>query len=176
MFDYIIETDRLILRPFTMDDVQDSYDVNLDPEVTRYTNDGGVKTYDEIHEIIGNVVNGDYEKYNYGRFATVWKETNEFIGFSGLKYLPEYDEVDLGYRFRKRFWGMGIATESGKASLEFGFRVLGLDEIVGFVLPDNTASSHVLKKLGFKYSHQFFDYGADIDKYILAKKDWEYEI
>lgn len=70
------------------------------------------------------------------------------IGFSGLKYLPELEAVDVGYRFVLDVWGQGLATESGRACLAFGFDVLGLDEILALVLPGNVASVRVLDKLG----------------------------
>ncbi len=172
MFTEVIETPRLILRPFTMDDVDASYEVNLDPEVSRYTNDGGVRPYDEMKSRIFNVIDHDYQKYNFGRFAVIYKDTNEFIGFSGLKYLPEFDEVDLGYRFKQNYWGKGIATESSKVSLDFGFYKLNLEKIVCMAIPENTASVNVMTKLGFTYDSKIMEDGTLIDKYILLKEDW----
>lgn len=163
----IIETERLILRRYTMDDVQDAYEVNLDPEVSRYTCDGGVKTLEEIRQIIKNNVLGDYEKHGFGRYAVIYKPDNKFIGFSGLKYLPEYDTVDIGYRFAKKYWGMGIATESARPFLKYGFETLKLKEIIGLVVPENTASSNVLKKLGLTFEgiQEFF--GETVEKYVI---------
>lgn len=165
-----IETDRLLLRPFTLDDVEASYQVNKDPEVTRYTNDGGVKTKERIQYLIENNVLGDYRKYGFGRFAVVLKEENKFIGFSGLKYLPEFDLVDLGYRFHRDYWGKGFATESGKASLAFGFEELKLSKIIGMVLPENKASIHVLEKLGFSFEKEFFEEDILIWQYEHTKR------
>ncbi len=150
-FNTIIETDRLILRPFTLLDVDASYEMNADPEVVRYTGDGGVKTREEIYSTIREDVLGDYKKYGYGRFAVELKMEQKLIGFSGLKYLDDLKEVDIGYRFMKKYWGFGYATESGKASLKFGTDVLGLKKIIGLVLSPNVGSIHVLKKLGFEY-------------------------
>ena len=154
-FDTIIETDRLILRPFTMSDVEPSYQMNLDPRMTRYTNDGGVKSREQMHDTIKNNVLGDYAKYGFGRFAVDLKEENAFIGFSGLKYLPEEDQVDLGYRFRPDLWGRGIATESAIASLEFARNTLKLEQVVACILPDNKASHRILEKLGFIFSKEY---------------------
>ena len=124
-----IETERLLLRPFTLDDVEASYQMNSDPEVTRYTNDGGVKTREQIRHLIKDHVLSDYQKHGFGRFAVVLKEENRFIGFSGLKYLPDLDEVDIGYRFLRAYWGQGFATESARVSMKFGFEELNLEEL-----------------------------------------------
>jgi ribosomal-protein-alanine N-acetyltransferase len=85
----------------------------------------------------------------YGRFACVWKDTGEVIGFSGLKYLPEINDTELGYRFLPQFWGKGLATEAGRASIDFARTDLGLARLVGLVHPDNHDSAKVLTKLGF---------------------------
>ena len=81
------ETERLILRPYTMDDADSAYEVNRDPEVSRYTGDGGPKTRDEMLTILRDHVIADYQRHGYGRYVVNHKENNENIGFSGLKYL-----------------------------------------------------------------------------------------
>ncbi len=154
----IIETERLILRKYTMEDVEDSYQMNLDPEVSRYTADGGVQPREVVEKRISENIIGDYGKYGFGRLAvTVKPQCDKVIGFCGLKYLPEFDEVDIGYRFAQKYWGQGIATESAKAVLKHGFEVLELKKIIGLVLPENKASSNVLKKLGLTLEKEFAD-------------------
>jgi RimJ/RimL family protein N-acetyltransferase len=96
----------------------------------------------------------DYATYGYGRFACVWKETGEVIGFSGVKYVPEIGDTELGYRFLPEHWGKGLATEAGRASIEFARADLGLARLVALVHPDNVASARVLAKLGFAVERQ----------------------
>ena len=167
-----IETERLILRPFTLNDITPSYEMNLDEEVSRYTGDGGVVSKAEIERRIKEYVLGDYEKYGYGRFAVELKSTGDFIGFAGLKYLDNMDEVDLGYRFMSKYWGRGFATESAKASLKYGFETLGLKRIIAMVLPKNTASSHVLEKLGFVFEKEIIEDGQLAFQYKLESTDF----
>lgn len=162
-----LETERLILRPFTLDDLDASYEMNVDPEVSKYTGDGGVLSKSELKRRIEEDVMGDYKKYGFGRFAVELKENNKFIGFSGLKYLPEYDVVDLGYRFIKEYWGRGYATESCQTSVKFGFETLKLEEIIGLVLPENIASVRVLIKLGFSFDKEVVEDGLIAHQYIL---------
>ena len=93
----MIESERLLLRWFIDDDIEPSYQMNLDPEVSKYTLDGGVHSREEIHAIIHGNVFDDYQKYGFGRFAIIHKADDVFIGFAGLKQLED-GEVDLGYR------------------------------------------------------------------------------
>lgn len=164
--DFRIETDRLIIRPFTEDDIEPSYQLNLDEEVSRYTGDGGVVSRQEIERRIKENVMGDYAKYGYGRLAVEWKENSECIGFTGLKYLDDMDEVDLGYRFKRAYWGKGIATETGKICLEYGFNMLGLKRIIALVLPENVGSVRVLEKLHFEFEKEVMEDGLLARQYV----------
>ena len=146
-----LETDRLILRPFTLDDVNAAYDMDRDPEVSRYTHEQGVQSKEEMRQRLRQNVISDYQKHGFGRFAVEEKSSGDFIGFAGLKYLPRMDEVDIGYRFVRRCWGRGIATEAGEAVLDFGWGNLGLKRIIGLVVTENPASIRVLEKLGLRF-------------------------
>ena len=163
-----IETERLIIRPFTLEDLAPSYEMNLDAEVSRFTGDGGVVSEREIERRITENVFGDYEKYGYGRLAVELKSEHKFIGFTGLKFLEDLQEVDLGYRFMKAYWGQGIATEAGHACLKLGFETLGLKRIIAMVLPENKGSVNVLKKLGFTYEKPFIEDNLVADLYARS--------
>jgi len=99
-----------------------------------------------------------------GRWAVILKDnslttgskevTGVFTGWCGLKFQPELSEtgeVDLGYRFMRKFWGQQIATESAKACVEYGFKILGVKRIIGRVMTGNGASAKVLEKCGLHY-------------------------
>jgi RimJ/RimL family protein N-acetyltransferase len=112
----------------------------------------------------------DYATYGYGRFACVWKETGEVIGFSGLKYVPEISDTELGYRFLPEFWGLGLATEAGRASINFARSDLRLQRLVALVHPENVASAKVLTKLGFAIEKTIRYSGLnDIDVNLFAR-------
>lgn len=144
--------------------------MNLNSEVSRYTGDGGVVSRKEIERRITENVFGDYEKYGFGRFAVELKENAQFIGFSGLKYLDDMNEVDLGYRLMREHWGKGIATESCKACLDYGFNQLNLKKIIAMVLPDNAASIRVLEKLNFQFDKDIIEDGDLVRVYTTNKK------
>jgi [ribosomal protein S5]-alanine N-acetyltransferase len=149
IMDKVIDTGRLILRRFTLDDLPAFYQLASRPEIIRYAQSTPVASLDEARELMHAAPFHDYATYGYGRFACVWKETGDVIGFSGLKFVPEIGDTELGYRFFPEYWGKGLATEAGRASIEFARSDLGLKRLVAIVHPDNVASAGVLSKLGF---------------------------
>lgn len=165
-----IETERLLIRPFKLEDVEPSYAMNLDPDVSRYTGDGGVVSKEEVERRIVENVFGDYEKHGFGRLAVEVKGENKFIGFTGLKYLEDMNEVDLGYRFMKAYWGKGIATEAAKACVNLGFNSLGLTRMIAMVLPENAGSIRVLEKLNFEYEKDIMEDDELTRIYALTKE------
>ena len=166
-----IETERLLIRPFKLEDIEPSYLMNLDAEVSQYTGDGGIVSKKEIERRIVENVFGDYKKHGFGRLAVELKGADKFIGFTGLKYLEDLEEVDLGYRFMKEYWGNGIATESGKACLDLGFNKLGLKRMIAMVLPENKNSIHVLEKLNFEFEKEMIEDGLLVKVYALTKEN-----
>jgi len=146
----IIETDRLLLRTFTEHDSPLIYELNNDPDVTRYTHDP-VKDPDHAAEILTKTILPQYALHNHGRWAVHLKTTLEFLGWCGLKYRSELNEIDLGYRFKRDFWGMGYATEAAYASIKYGFEKLNLKRIVGRAEIENISSWKVLEKCGMTY-------------------------
>lgn len=146
----VIETERLLLRTFTELDAALIYELNFDPDVTRYTHDP-VKDIAHAREILEKTIIPQYALYNHGRWAVHLKPTLEFLGWCGLKYRPELNEIDLGYRFKKKSWGKGYATEAAYASIRYGFNKLNLKRIVGRAEIDNIGSWKVLEKCGMTF-------------------------
>ncbi|HYM92607.1 MAG TPA: GNAT family N-acetyltransferase [Chitinophagaceae bacterium] len=146
----VIETDHLLLRTFTSVDATLIYELNLDPEVTRYTFDP-IKDIYKANDVLEKTILPQYTLHNYGRWAVHLKSDFQFIGWCGLKTRPERDEIDLGYRFKKKFWGKGYATEAAIACIKYGFETLYLKRIVGRAMPDNKASIKVLENCGMTY-------------------------
>lgn len=164
----ILETARLILRPFVVDDAADFYRLNSDPEVLRYTGDQPPASVEDARLGLLERPLADYRRYGFGRWACVLKATGQFIGFAGLKYVPELSEVDLGYRLSREFWGQGMATEAGRASVAHGFDELGLRRIIGLVEPRHLASVRVLEKCGMKYEGMVDYRGEPVAQYAVS--------
>jgi len=165
----IIETDRLVLRTFTDKDGQLIYDLNLDPDVIRYTHDP-FRDITHANEILEQVIIPQYVLYNHGRWAVHLKPMFEFIGWCGLKYRREENEIDLGYRFKKEYWGKGYATESSFACIRYGFENLGFRRIVGRAELENIASCKVLEKCGMEFIGNAEVDGYPVNCYEIIKQ------
>lgn len=146
----LIETERLFLRKITLEDKAHLFKLHAHPAVQKYTGEPVVESIEEIEEAIRGRIK-DYEKYGYGRWATFLKNELQFIGWAGLAYLPEFDEIDLGYRFLPEFWGLGLATEASRAILTYGFDKLQLKKIIAIALKENKASIRVMEKVGMEF-------------------------
>jgi [ribosomal protein S5]-alanine N-acetyltransferase len=148
--DTIIETNRLLLRAFTINDAQLIYDLNNHPDVTRYTYDP-LTDLEHARQVLEQAILPQYALYNHGRWAVHIKSGLEFIGWCGLKFRPEKSEVDLGYRFKTSAWGKGYATEAAYACLKYGFEKLNMVKITGRAVPANAGSWRVLEKIGMHF-------------------------
>lgn len=145
--DDLLTTPRLLLRELTTEDAEPMYSLNLDPQVIRYTGDRPFQSISEAEDFLARY--DLYERYAMGRLAVIRQQDKQWLGWCGLKYHPDKDLVDLGFRFFRRYWGKGYATESGRACLEYGFKQLKLKEIIAHAIKANLASIRVLEKLGF---------------------------
>ncbi len=143
-----LETKRTILRPLTVEDALDFYELNSDPKVLEFTGDTAFETVEEARSFLNNYT--QFKHYQVGRFAVIDKLNNEFLGWCGLKFTSYTQEYDLGFRFHQRFWSKGFATETALKSLEYGFQSLNIDSIIGRAMSENTASIKVLEKVGMK--------------------------
>jgi RimJ/RimL family protein N-acetyltransferase len=149
----ILETNRLYLREFIDSDGFHFYHLNNDLDVIKHTGNEPFKSLAEANEFINNY--SDYDKNGFGRWAVCLKENHEFLGWCGLKYETNTGEIDLGYRFYKKHWNKGYATESAKACVKYGFSKLKIKEIVGRAIIKNSASIEVLKKCNLKFKKEF---------------------
>lgn len=146
-----LETPRLCLRPFTLDDAEDYLRLNADPNLMRYIGRPALTSLDQAIAMLKAAPLRDYQQTGLGRLACIDKFSGKMVGFAGLKLVAELQEYDIGYRFLPAYWGKGLATEAGTALLQYGREVRGLNRIVGIVDPDNKSSIAVLKKLGLCY-------------------------
>lgn len=144
----IVQTQRLLLREFEPADAETFYDLNLDPEVMRYTGDVAFASVEASRQFIHNYP--AYRESGFGRWSVVLRKTGICIGWCGLKRHPG-GMVDLGYRLARAQWNRGYATEASRACLDYGFTTLKLGEIVGRTARANLASIRVLEKIGMQF-------------------------
>lgn len=161
-------TPRLLHRAMVPDDAEAFFALNSHPEVMRLTGEEPLTSVDQAREAIASYP--DWDDPGYGRWGCVLRETGQLIGFCGLKWLDDLEVVDLGYRFLPGFWGRGLATEAAAASLAYGFDVLGLERIVGLVLPENAGSIRVLEKVGMSHEATFDYDGLTALRYAVERR------
>ncbi|MEL6656829.1 MAG: GNAT family N-acetyltransferase [Bacteroidota bacterium] len=170
MEEFRLETPRMYLREFRLEDADDFYQLNLDPLVVQHTGD---KPFADPSAAVAFIQSYDhYARHGYGRWAVILRQTEEFIGFCGLKYHPSNSEVDLGFRLRRSDWNKGLATEAARTCLEYGFTQLNLDLIIGRVRQANQASIKVLEKIGMQRKGGFDFEGFPGYRYEISAAEY----
>lgn len=146
----LLQTERLSLRRFTLDDVDNVLLISGDAEVMRYIGDGATDDREVAKNRLARFMS-HYEKYpGLGYWVAEKISTREFIGWFALKYIPKTVEVEVGYLLLKSAWGHGFATEGAAALLAYGFDEIGLNRIVAVAHVENKASQNVMKKIGLR--------------------------
>jgi len=173
----LAETERLILREILPTDIDGMFELHSDPEVHRFLGNKTVTSKEETIIII-NSVRQRYIDYGIGRWAIIDKNTNNFIGWTGLEFVTELinnhkNYYDLGYRLIRKYWGQGIATETSFASLEYAFDKLNADKVFARADSENIGSNKVLEKVGLKFIETFNLDGIKHNWYKLEKTEFE---
>jgi ribosomal-protein-alanine N-acetyltransferase len=165
----MIETERLLLRPFASADLNDwAGFIFADPEVTRYLPKRDMPPRQRAERAL-QYVQEHWARHGYGLWAVTEKTSGQFIGQGGLNYLDETGEVEVDYALAKLYWGRGFATEVARASLRFGFEHLGLERIIGLAMPENIASRRVLERIGMSFVKDTHLFGLDLVNYAISK-------
>lgn len=167
----MLETERLIFRKFTLDDLPQLIEQRSDPEVNKYLGGPERQNADALAKRIRFYMSC-YDSHGFGMCPMIWRETGEVIGAAGLQPLENTGDIEVGYSVIKPFWGKGIATEAARGWMEFGFRDKGLERIVGVTDLDNTASQHILKKLGMSYEKTEIHYDIECAFFSVTKADF----
>ena len=162
-----LETTRLRLRLFTHDDLQIMFRLNTDPDVIKYA-DTPAKDMEEVRQRLEQGPLSDYKKYGYGRFAVELKESGDVIGFCGIKYLPEIDLPEVGFRYLKEYWGRGIGTEAARVCVDFARDDLKIEKLIALIIPGNIASIRVAEKLGMAKGPLIHIYDEDALQYEMT--------
>ena len=145
---YLFETERLLCRRWTADDLPSVYAVYADPVGARWVGDGKPITYVDARRWM-DVTQANYARRGYGMLALVCKGSTQLVGFGGLVHPNGQAEAEIKYAFARRHWGQGYASEAVAGLLTYGHEVHGLDRIIATVAPENAASQRVLVKSGF---------------------------
>ncbi|MFT5919776.1 MAG: RimJ/RimL family protein N-acetyltransferase [Granulosicoccus sp.] len=166
-----LQTERVVLKEMTMDQVDHLVELDSDPEVMHFITDGEPRPREHHLAAIPKLLKYAEENPGLGLWTAYQKDTKEFMGWYILKHLLETGEVEIGFRLRKKFWGHGYSTEVSKAIVNHGFVAVGLNRIIAITRPDNLASQAVIKKIGLKEEGTGMFYGIHCLYFGLNRSD-----
>lgn len=149
------------MRPIQTSDLDALAVIWANPEVTRFLPSRGMpikreNTQKALHSFVEH-----WQQRGYGIWAIVEDDSSQMVGYCGLRYLDELNEVETAYGLAQAYWGRGIATQALKASISYAFNVANLNKIIAIALPDNKASRRVIEKAGFNYEKQLHIFNLD---------------
>ena len=145
-----LETARLRLRPFSLEDVENYYlGISSDADVMRYLPGGKPRQRSDAQWVVSYFMR-HAELHGFGIWAVEEKASRRLIGHAGLEYIPGSEEVEIAYTLAKAYWGRGYATEAATEAIKFGFEAVNLAEIYGLAFLPNTASQKVMQKIGME--------------------------
>ena len=148
----VLETDRLLLRHFTLDDADFILRLVNDPAFIANIGDRGIRTLDDAAVYLTDGPIASYAQHGHGLYLVALKESQEPIGICGLLKRIQFADVDVGYAFLPEFWSRGFAFESAVAVLDYARDTLKASNVLALVSPENRASIRLLEKLGFEFS------------------------
>lgn len=145
----ILETERLILRELTPEDFPDLHETFSDPQAMRFY--PAPYTPEKTRELLDKILSA-YQEHGHCLWAVIRKSDTIYLGDCGL--IPQtvngIYETEIGYHFRRRFWGNGYATEAAFGCKTYGFETLRKDKLISLIRPENSPSLAVAKRIGFR--------------------------
>ena len=147
----MIETDRLILREFTLDDASFVLQLVNEPSWIENIGDKNVHNIADAQDYIVSGPMQSYQDNGYGLYMAELKLKGGPVGMCGLVKRDFFRDPDVGFAFLPEYWGLGFASEAGKATLQYARNQLNIDTVLGITSVDNKGSMRVLEKIGLKY-------------------------
>jgi len=165
----ILETPRLTIRHFTLEDLDALTIILGNPKVMEFSLKGPLSR-EETQDWLQTRLQ-QYEHPGFSLWALIHKTDNKLIGFCGIAPLQidGHTEIEIGYRLDQIYWGQGLATEACEACRDYAFNKLAFSRIIAIVEPQNTRSVNVIDKLGMTYEKDTLYAGISVRFYILNR-------
>ena len=166
----VLETDRLYLREFTDSDYNDLCEILQDKDVM-YAYEHTFSE-EEVKNWYNKLIVGHYEKYGFGLWAVIHKETNDFLGQCGLtiQNLNDREYLEIGYLFKKKYWHKGYAAEAALGCKKYAFEILKAEKVYSVIRDNNIQSQNVAKKIGMEKTDEIIKHycNMNIPHYIFS--------
>lgn len=162
-----IETERLQLREFTLDDFEAFADLMADPEVRRYSVTG-ILDREQSRQYLQKILD-HYQQYGYGRYVIIDKRDNAFIGYAGfiVQEIENIKRTELAFALKPAYWGQGFAFEATSALCDHAFKILNLPELISIIDVENQRSISLAKRLGMHLEKDFLFHQIQAHLFVL---------
>ena len=168
MTEIVINTERLILQKFTLNDAPFMLELLNTPDWLRFIGDRNVHTVEEAEQYLLTGYMKSYETHGFGFYAVMLKKTEELIGMCGLIKRDTLENVDIGFAFLPQFMGKGYGSEAASATLHYAQNELKLEKIIAIVNPENKVSVALIKKMGLRFEKMIQLSHKDIELMLFS--------
>lgn len=163
-----IETERLLLRPMGLQDLDDFLELHGEPAIIEFlgpaTPDGARQRLEFCERM--------WQERGHDLMAVFERSSGRFVGRIGLRYWPQFDETESGWAIHRDAWGQGYASEGARAVIDWGFRTLPLPYITAMVRPDNSRSLAVARRLGMRPIRDDVLHGVPVIVNAINRRQW----
>ena len=162
-----LETPRLLLSPWHLEDLPSFHALASDPEVVRYISDGVPWPLDRCREFVERQMR-HFSNLQFCLWKLNLKETGEFAGFCGIQPLHDSQEIEIGWWLARKFWRKGLAIEAAREALHDAFERVGLRRVVSIALRENLRSTRIMEKLGMTFDRETTHKGFRVALYSIG--------
>ena len=164
-----LQTERLILRPFTVDDLERLSELMANPGFMRFST--GLYSREQTGTFLYKLLAWD-EKGIPSLFAVILPGTGDLLGYCGFYHPEGFDDTEIGYRLDPEFWNRGFATEAARAVRDCGFREWKLDRLISLIHPENIPSRRVAEKNGMTLERETTFKGFPTQVFAITREKW----
>jgi ribosomal-protein-alanine N-acetyltransferase len=167
----ILETSRLILRPFQAEDIGRLAELMANRDFMRFSL--GPYTREQTQTVLQKFLSWNQVGLP-SQFAVIYRSNNPLIGYCGFLHwhLDGVDEIEIGYRLDPDYWNRGLASEAAQAVRDHAFRDLTLSKVISLIHPDNIASRRVAEKNGMKMERETVFRGFPTQVFAITREQW----
>jgi ribosomal-protein-alanine N-acetyltransferase len=168
----VLQTDRLILRPFSESDAEGMHRIFHGQDVLKYFPPGALPTLEKVKTAILRWLN-HWHQHGIGLWAVEESASGLLLGRCGFQVLDDTGETEIDFLLAPSCWGQGFATEAARAAMHHGFTTAAIEELIAIVHPDNAASRRVIEKIGMGDEKRASYFGMDCYRYVLSRAMYE---
>ena len=165
----VLQTERLVLRPFRHDDLDRLAELMANPDFMRFSL--GVYSREKTQEFLNKIIRWQ-ESGIPSLYGVTLKHAGELLGYCGFYHPEGFDDVEIGYRLDPRYWNQGLITEAARAVRDYGLGELKLDRLISLIHPENIPSRRVAEKNGMTVERETVFRGFPTLVFAITRERW----